>query len=126
MCCGMNITEFRPADLERRARISAASEGGRAGHRGGIEEVKTADSIVDMGPEGADAGGEVVAQGTPERSPAIRRATLASTSSRCWRGRVRAGDGRRSEALSWPRVRLLPQQPIGAAEDDDCGGGDPG
>ena len=31
-----------------------------------LEVVKTADWIVDMGPEGGDAGGEVVAQGTPE------------------------------------------------------------
>jgi excinuclease ABC subunit A len=30
-----------------------------------LEVVKTADWIVDMGPEGGDAGGEVVAQGTP-------------------------------------------------------------
>ncbi|MGA8446454.1 MAG: hypothetical protein WB766_14885 [Roseiarcus sp.] len=29
--------------------------------------MKTADSTVDMGAEGADAGGEVVAQGTPEQ-----------------------------------------------------------
>ena len=29
--------------------------------------VKTADWIVDMGPEGGDAGGEVVAEGTPEQ-----------------------------------------------------------
>jgi excinuclease ABC subunit A len=32
-----------------------------------LEVVKTADWIVDMGPEGGDAGGEVVAQGTPEQ-----------------------------------------------------------
>ena len=31
-----------------------------------LEVVKTADWIVDMGPEGGDGGGEVVAQGTPE------------------------------------------------------------
>jgi excinuclease ABC subunit A len=30
-----------------------------------LEVVKTADWIIDMGPEGGDAGGEVVAQGTP-------------------------------------------------------------
>jgi len=38
-----------------------------------LEVVKTADWIVDMGPEGGDAGGEVVAEGTPEqiaRNPA--------------------------------------------------------
>ncbi len=37
-----------------------------------LEVVKTADWIVDMGPEGGDSGGEVVAAGTPEqiaRSP---------------------------------------------------------
>ena len=32
-----------------------------------LEVVKTADWIIDMGPEGGDAGGEVVAPGTPER-----------------------------------------------------------
>jgi excinuclease ABC subunit A len=32
-----------------------------------LEVVKTADWIIDMGPEGGDAGGEVVAAGTPEQ-----------------------------------------------------------
>src|SRR6185437_488200 len=32
-----------------------------------LEVVKTADWIVDMGPEGGDAGGQVVAEGTPEQ-----------------------------------------------------------
>jgi excinuclease ABC subunit A len=31
-----------------------------------LEVVKTADWLVDLGPEGGDAGGEIVAQGTPE------------------------------------------------------------
>ena len=31
-----------------------------------LEVVKTADWIIDMGPEGGDGGGEVVAEGTPE------------------------------------------------------------
>ena len=31
-----------------------------------LEVIKTADWIVDLGPEGGDAGGEVVAIGTPE------------------------------------------------------------
>ena len=31
-----------------------------------LEVIKTADWIIDMGPEGGDGGGEIVAQGTPE------------------------------------------------------------
>src|SRR5204863_8378188 len=31
-----------------------------------LEVVKTADWIIDLGPEGGDAGGEIVASGTPE------------------------------------------------------------
>jgi excinuclease ABC subunit A len=31
-----------------------------------LEVIKTADWIVDLGPEGGDAGGQVVAIGTPE------------------------------------------------------------
>ena len=31
-----------------------------------LEVIKTADHIIDLGPEGGDRGGQVVAQGTPE------------------------------------------------------------
>ena len=31
-----------------------------------LDVIKTADYIIDMGPEGGDRGGTVVAQGTPE------------------------------------------------------------
>ena len=31
-----------------------------------IEVIKTADWIIDLGPEGGDGGGEIVASGTPE------------------------------------------------------------
>jgi excinuclease ABC subunit A len=31
-----------------------------------LDVIKTADWIVDMGPEGGDGGGMVVAEGTPE------------------------------------------------------------
>ncbi len=31
-----------------------------------LEVIKTADHVVDLGPEGGDAGGEIIAEGTPE------------------------------------------------------------
>ena len=31
-----------------------------------LDVIKTADWIIDLGPEGGQAGGEIVAQGTPE------------------------------------------------------------
>jgi excinuclease ABC subunit A len=31
-----------------------------------LDVIKTADWILDLGPEGGDAGGRIVAQGTPE------------------------------------------------------------
>ena len=38
-----------------------------------LDVVKTADWIVDLGPEGGAAGGEVIAEGTPEQVAKIRR-----------------------------------------------------
>jgi excinuclease ABC subunit A len=38
-----------------------------------LEVIKTADWIVDLGPEGGDAGGHVVAVGTPEEIAANSR-----------------------------------------------------
>jgi excinuclease ABC subunit A len=38
-----------------------------------LEVVKTADHVIDLGPEGGDAGGEVVAVGTPEQLSEVWR-----------------------------------------------------
>jgi excinuclease ABC subunit A len=38
-----------------------------------LEVVKTSDWIVDLGPEGGDNGGEIVAQGTPEEVAKVAR-----------------------------------------------------
>ena len=46
-----------------------------------LEVIKTADWIIDLGPEGGDKGGRIVAAGTPEAGGAAwRRATPASIS----------------------------------------------
>ena len=38
-----------------------------------LEVLKTADWIIDLGPEGGDGGGEIVAAGTPEDVAAVKR-----------------------------------------------------
>jgi hypothetical protein len=61
----------------------------------------TADWVLDMGAEGGDGGGDLVAQGTPRTSPAARRATRAASCARCWRGgRYARGGRRRNKRLS--------------------------
>ena len=38
-----------------------------------LEVIKTADWIIDLGPEGGDGGGEIVAAGTPEDVVKVKR-----------------------------------------------------
>jgi len=38
-----------------------------------LEVIKTADHIIDLGPEGGDAGGQVIAEGTPEEVAQVPR-----------------------------------------------------
>ena len=38
-----------------------------------LEVIKTADWIIDLGPEGGDGGGEIVAAGTPEEIVKVKR-----------------------------------------------------
>jgi excinuclease ABC subunit A len=38
-----------------------------------LDVIKTADWVIDLGPEGGDRGGEIVATGTPEQLAAVRR-----------------------------------------------------
>jgi excinuclease ABC subunit A len=38
-----------------------------------LDVIKTADHVIDLGPEGGHAGGEVVATGTPQEIAACKR-----------------------------------------------------
>jgi excinuclease ABC subunit A len=73
-----------------------------------LDVVKTADWIIDLGPEGGEGGGRVVAEGTPEEVAATRSSytgqvlgRLLRTGTAAARPRRRAGAGR----VSKPRVR---------------------
>ena len=37
-----------------------------------LDVIKTADHIIDLGPEGGNGGGEIVAQGTPEEVSRVK------------------------------------------------------
>ena len=38
-----------------------------------LDVIKTADYIIDLGPEGGDRGGEVIAAGTPEQVAKVKK-----------------------------------------------------
>ena len=42
-----------------------------------MDVIKCADHIIDLGPEGGDKGGEIVAQGTPREVAEIKKSYTA-------------------------------------------------
>ncbi|GAM99534.1 excinuclease ABC subunit A [alpha proteobacterium U9-1i] len=65
-----------------------------------LDVIKTADWVIDMGPEGGDGGGKVVAQGTPEDVAKVKAS---------WTGKYLA------EALKRHQERLPPKNAAAAA-----------
>ncbi len=71
-----------------------------------LEIIKTADWIIDLGPEGGDKGGRVVAQGTPEDVAAAPESFTGQYLARyLGRGKERAAEGRRPERKQKIRKR---------------------
>ena len=62
-----------------------------------LEVIKTADWILDMGPEGGDGGGRIVAQGTPEEVARVKE-SYTGQYLRGLLGRRPVGRGKREEA----------------------------
>lgn len=52
-----------------------------------LDVIKSADHIIDLGPEGGDRGGQIIAKGTPEKKSQSRQIFLiqGSTLDRCWK-----------------------------------------
>jgi excinuclease ABC subunit A len=53
-----------------------------------LDVIKTADWIIDMGPEGGSGGGTVVAEGTPEEVATIRASYTGHFLERILRDRI--------------------------------------
>lgn len=70
-----------------------------------LDVVKTADWLVDFGPEGGDGGGEIVAAGTPEQ---------VAADSKSWTGRYLSEVLERHESRRRARVKALTRDAVEA------------
>ncbi|WP_421723370.1 excinuclease ABC subunit UvrA [Bauldia sp.] len=68
-----------------------------------LEVIKTADWIIDLGPEGGDGGGEIVAAGTPEDIVKVKRSYTGAFLKPVL-ARAKAGRKRRRSAASAAKV----------------------
>jgi excinuclease ABC subunit A len=67
-----------------------------------LEVIKTADWVIDLGPEGGDGGGEIVPWGPPEDSVRAPRSYTGKFWRRCWRSTGSGNVGRARRRSSGP------------------------
>jgi excinuclease ABC subunit A len=74
-----------------------------------LDVIKTADWIIDLGPEGGARGGQIVAKGTPERVAATRGSATGEYLARVLRGEplVPLSDVSFAEAAGRSAVRAV-------------------
>ena len=84
-----------------------------------LDVVKTADWIIDLGPDGGAGGGEIVAQGRPRKWPGSKRAILRGRCKRFLcdptapaRGGRRAGKGKAAAADGTGLPAIPDQRPV--------------
>ena len=63
-----------------------------------LEVIKTADWIIDLGPEGGDGGGRIVAEGTPEDVAKVKESYTGRYLKDLLGRRSNAGRGKRQAA----------------------------
>ena len=96
-----------------------------------LDVIKTADWIVDLGPEGGDRGGRIIAEGTPEKVAKVKESATAEYLARVLRGdplvplsdvtfaeeagRAGDGNGRGNGHRPKPVVRITPSAKRAAA-----------
>ncbi len=66
-----------------------------------LEVIKTADWIIDMGPEGGDGGGRVVAEGTPEEVAKVKESYTGAFLRELLGRRAAVKVGARGEGAEW-------------------------
>ena len=87
-----------------------------------LDVVKTADWVIDLGPEGGERGGEVLAEGTPEHVAAEEGSSTGQALKEALNGRPetkgKAGDGRRRNGRSRRAGLIREIEVFGARENN--------
>ena len=73
-----------------------------------LDVIKTADWVIDLGPEGGEGGGRIIAPARPRRSPRTRTPGPGSSCARCSRATPRTGPRRSGRR---PHRRPAPSAP---------------